>query len=166
MASREVDAAVLAATQAEVLTTGLPFDQCDLTILMGTASNVPGQLEQFRASYAAVLPHTRGHFIVNADDPGCLSIIPLLDPERVALVSTQPDDETITAHLEAGGCAAWIEVESDHGVSSLHLMVGTRRRSLTMLRSALKEQSIARHNLIAAAAGWALGWPDNLIEGL
>ncbi|WP_134496577.1 acetate--CoA ligase family protein [Microvirga pakistanensis] len=157
LSSREVEAAVLVATPAEILEDGLPFDRCDLIVLAGSAPDTPANFEQWHAACTAVLPHTRGSIIISADNPECLSILPTLDRSRVTLVSGQVDNAAIQAHLRDGGQAAWPEVDGCCGAIKPNLAVGTRVSALPSLGRHPEDQSAAKRNLIAATVDVALG---------
>jgi len=159
LGSRAVEAAVLVATPAEILETGLPFDRCDLIVLAGSAPGMPANSVQWRAACAAALPHTRGPIIINADSPDCTSILPTVDRSRVTLVSEQSDNAAVQAHLQEGGRATWAEVDGCCEAIKPSLEIGTRLKAPSWLGSYPEVRSGARRNLIASAVDVALVLP-------
>ncbi|SMP82326.1 D-alanine-D-alanine ligase [Desulfonatronum zhilinae] len=75
LVNKEVEAAVLIADPQELLTTGLPFDSCDIVILVEgpekQATDADTNHARFEQMCRMVLPHARTGIIANDNDPSC-----------------------------------------------------------------------------------------------
>ena len=173
--NRTVQAAVLETSPRHILTEGLPYDRCQIGVVLGMpgpqglsdlyvteAEQMPGIL---RTQIDVVLPD--GAAVLNADDPEVLALGDYCDGE-VLLVSCNPDNAALAAHRAAQGRAVLAR-----GTEVL-LIEGANELALTQLSpqvlSALTADGphdVRPQVLAAVAAAWAAGvGPDLIRAGL
>lgn len=170
--NRTVQAAVLGTSPRHILTEGLPYDRCQVGIVL----NMPGpeglsdlyinEAEQMpsvvRTQVDVVLPN--GAAALNADDEAVLALAQYCDGE-VVLFSTQADSPALAAHRAAQGRAVLAKG------STIILMDGARETPLIHLSPTVAAASpedglhdARPHVLAAVAAAWVLGLTPDLIR--
>lgn len=173
--NRKVQAAVLETTPRHILSEGLPYDRCQVGVVLGMpgpqglsdlyiteADQMPGIV---RTQVDVVLP--QGVAVLNADDPGVLALSEYCDGE-VVLFSCDPANTALAAHRARQGRAVLARG------TEVVLADRTSEQVLAELSppvlSALTDEGPqdARPQVLAAvAAAWALGVdPDLLRAGL
>lgn len=173
--NRKVEAAVLETTPRHILSEGLPYDRCQVGVVLGMpgpqglsdlyiteADQMPGIV---RTQVDVVLPD--GVAVLNADDPQVLALAEYCDGE-VVLFGCDPDNEALLAHRGRNGRAV---LARD---TRVFLVERGREQELAELSppvlSALTDdgpQDARPQVLAAVAAAWALGVkPDLLRAGL
>ncbi len=170
--NRTVQAAVLETSPRHILTEGLPYDRCQIGVVLSMpgpqglsdlyiteADQMPGIL---RTQIDVVLPG--GAAVLNADDAAVLALGDYCDGELI-LVSCDPANAALAAHRADAGRAVLAR-----GTEVL-LIEGTRETLLTQLSpQVLSVQGAegahdARPQVLAAvAAAWAAGVGPELIR--
>lgn len=170
--NRTVQAAVIATSARRILAEGLPYDRCQIGIVVAMpaaqgledlfitrAEQMPGVI---RTQVDVVLPG--GAAILNADDAGVLALAEYCDGE-VILFGTQPERDALVAHRAAGGRA----VLARHG--HIILASGAQEEVLVELSNAALlqatpagPQDLRPQVLAATAAAWSLGVAPRLIH--
>ncbi len=170
--NRSVQAAVLETSPHHILAEGLPYDRCQVGVVMampgpeGLQDHYINDAEQMpnvvRTQVDVVLP--QGAAILNADDPEVLELADYSDGE-VLLYSLDPDSAALAAHRARKGRAVLM-----HG-DRIVLLTGTGQQLLMKL--AVPAFSLLTHELpddvrphvaAAVAAVWALDVPTELIR--
>ncbi|MGE0717027.1 MAG: cyanophycin synthetase [Alphaproteobacteria bacterium] len=99
LADRAVEAAVIDMPGRGIATWGLPFDRCDVTLLLPGVEDRSGEEE--------LAARARRKVIVAADDPRLADRA--AGTERVLLTGPGRDHPRLAAHRARGGEAAWID---------------------------------------------------------
>lgn len=173
--NRKVEAAVLETTPRHILSEGLPYDRCQVGVVLGMpgpqglsdlyiteADQMPGIV---RTQVDVVL--SEGVAVLNADDPQVLALAEYCDGE-VVLFGCDPDNAALLAHQARNGR---VVLARD---TRVFLIERGREQELAELSppvlSALTDdgpQDARPQVLAAVAAAWALGvGPDLLRAGL
>ena len=173
--NRTVQAAVLETSPRHILTEGLPYDRCQIGVVLSMpgpqglsdlyiteADQMPGIL---RTQVDVVLPG--GAAVLNADDPEVLALGDYCDGE-VILVSCDPDSAAVAEHRADQGRAVLARG------TEIVLVEGASELALTQLSpqvlSALTADGphdVRPPVLAAVAAAWAAGvGPDLIRAGL
>jgi len=173
--NRTVQAAVLETSPRHILTEGLPYDRCQIGVVLSMpgpqglsdlyiteADQMPGIL---RTQVDVVLPC--GAAVLNADDPEVLALGDYCDGE-VILVSCDPDSAAVAEHRADQGRAVLARG------TEIVLVEGASELALTQLSpqvlSALTADGphdVRPPVLAAVAAAWAAGvGPDLIRAGL
>jgi cyanophycin synthetase len=168
--NRTVQAAVIETSARHILTEGLPYDRCQIGIVMTMPS--PAGLQDLYITEAEQMPGIvrtqidvvlpKGASVLNADDAQVLALAAYSDGE-VLLYSLDPHAKAVAEHRARKGRAVLVRegnIILAHGASETPLI------ELTAL-PALKHptQPGARAQVLAAvAAAWALGIPADLIR--
>lgn len=170
--NRTVQAAVIETSARHILTEGLPYDRCQIGIVVAMPEpqgledwfiTQPAQMPRVaRTQVDVVLPH--GSAILNADDPAVLELAGYSDGE-VILFSAHPEEATLAEHRASGGRS----VLARHG--QIVLATGTQEEPLvTLSNTALFQdtpagpQDLRPQVLAATAAAWSLGIAPRLIR--
>jgi len=163
--NRTVQAAVFESNARTILTEGLPYDRCLVGIVtdMGDAADVAdlyvrGQDALFnvvRSQVDVVL--AQGAAVLNADDAEVVELAELSDG-AVVFYARDAANQTIERHRSNGGRAVFL--------SNGHIVLAdganeTSLLSLSRVKPATASQPEAM--LAAAAAGWAMDVPHDLI---
>jgi cyanophycin synthetase len=170
--NRTVQAAVLETSPRHILTEGLPYDRCQIGVVMAMpgpdglqdlyiteAEQMPGIV---RTQIDVVLP--QGASVLNADDAGALALAKYSDGE-VILFSLDENSPAVAEHRARKGRAVFAQGDA--------LVLATGASQSTLIDFAVTELADLAHNqtqqaranvLAAVAAAWALGVPTDLIR--
>ena len=171
--NRTVEAAVLETSARHILTEGLPYDRCQVGVVMAMpgASGLDDlyitdndQLPNIvRTQVDVVLP--QGAAVLNADDAEVLELANYSDGQ-VILYSLDADSPSVAAHRSRKGRAVLARgndiVLATGGDETVLLSLSAPEFS--SLASDLPAD-VRPHVLAAVAAAWALGVPTSLIRG-
>ena len=171
--NRTVEAAVLETSARHILTEGLPYDRCQVGVVMAMpgASGLDDlyitdddQLPNIvRTQVDVVLP--QGAAVLNADDAEVLELANYSDGQ-VILYSLDADSPSVAAHRSRKGRAVLARgndiVLATGGDETVLLSLCAP--DFSSLASDLPAD-VRPHVLAAAAAAWALGVPTSLIRG-
>ena len=171
--NRTVEAAVLETSARHILTEGLPYDRCEVGVVMAMpgASGLDDlyitdddQLPNIvRTQVDVVLP--QGAAVLNADDAEVLELANYSDGQ-VILYSLDADSPSVAAHRSRKGRAVLARgndiVLATGGDETVLLSLSAPEFS--SLASDLPAD-VRPHVLAAVAAAWALGVPTSLIRG-
>ena len=171
--NRTVEAAVLETSARHILTEGLPYDRCQVGVVMAMpgASGLDDlyitdddQLQNIvRTQVDVVLP--QGAAVLNADDAEVLELANYSDGQ-VILYSLDADSPSVAAHRSRKGRAVLARgndiVLATGGDETVLLSLSAPEFS--SLASDLPAD-VRPHVLAAVAAAWALGVPTSLIRG-
>ena len=171
--NRTVEAAVLETSARHILTEGLPYDRCQVGVVMAMpgASGLDDlyitdndQLPNIvRTQVDVVLP--QGAAVLNADDAEVLELANYSDGQ-VILYSLDADSPSVAAHRARKGRAVLARgndiVLATGGDETVLLSLSAPEFS--SLASDLPAD-VRPHVLAAVAAAWALGVPTSLIRG-
>ena len=168
--NRAVQAAVLETSPRHILTEGLPYDRCQIGIVMAMpgpegladlyvteAGQMPGIV---RTQIDVVLPH--GAAVLNADDAQALALAGYCDGE-VLLYSLSDQNRAVAEHRAHKGRAVLMRG------NAIVLARGASETPLIELAHAPTtgnpmKQDVRPPALAAAAAAWALNIPLDLIR--
>ena len=170
--NRTVQAAVFETCPRQILTEGLPYDRCQIGVVMNMpgpqglddlyvtdADQMPGIV---RTQVDVVLP--TGAAVLNADDPEVLALAEFSDGE-VLLYSLDAACAALTAHRARKGRAVFARGDS------IVLGLGAEDVPLIKLPGPVLRaiggdgpHDARPHVLAAVAAAWALGVPIDLIR--
>ena len=171
--NRTVAAAVLETSARHILTEGLPYDRCQVGVVMAMpgASGLDDlyitdddQLPNIvRTQVDVVLP--QGAAVLNADDAEVLELANYSDGQ-VILYSLDADSPSVAAHRSRKGRAVLARgndiVLATGGDETVLLSLSAP--DFSSLASDLPAD-VRPHVLAAVAAAWALGVPTSLIRG-
>ena len=171
--NRTVEAAVLETSARHILTEGLPYDRCQVGVVMAMpgASGLDDlyitdddQLPNIvRTQVDVVLP--QGAAVLNADDAEVLELANYSDGQ-VILYSLDADSPSVAAHRSRKGRAVLARgndiVLATGGDETVLLSLCAP--DFSSLASDLPAD-VRPHVLAAVAAAWALGVPTSLIRG-
>ena len=171
--NRTVEAAVLETSARHILTEGLPYDRCQVGVVMAMpgASGLDDlyitdddQLPNIvRTQVDVVLP--QGAAVLNADDAEVLELANYSDGQ-VILYSLDADSPSVAAHRSRKGRAVLARgndiVLATGGDETVLLSLSAP--DFSSLASDLPAD-VRPHVLAAVAAAWALGVPTSLIRG-
>ena len=171
--NRTVEAAVLETSARHILTEGLPYDRCQVGVVMAMpgASGLDDlyitdndQLPSIvRTQVDVVLP--QGAAVLNADDAEVLELANYSDGQ-VILYSLDIDSPSVAAHRSRKGRAVLARgndiVLATGGDETVLLSLSAP--DFSSLASDLPAD-VRPHVLAAVAAAWALGVPTSLIRG-
>ena len=171
--NRTVEAAVLETSARHILTEGLPYDRCQVGVVMAMpgASGLDDlyitdndQLPSIvRTQVDVVLP--QGAAVLNADDAEVLELANYSDGQ-VILYSLDTDSPSVAAHRSRKGRAVLARgndiVLATGGDETVLLSLSAP--DFSSLASDLPAD-VRPHVLAAVAAAWALGVPTSLIRG-
>jgi cyanophycin synthetase len=148
------EAAVLEASEQQILTEGLAFDHCDVAVITDMGEGVKLDLEEcetdhkrslvYRAASDVVLPS--GAVVLAVGEPLGHLIIENC-PGSVILFSSVEDHPELAAHRDQGGRGVFARLRE------LVLAEGSYEVSLSLASAVEPSPSL----LAAAAAAWALG---------
>jgi cyanophycin synthetase len=163
--NRNVQAAVFESNAHAILTQGLPYDRCLVGVVtdMGQVADVADQYVRdddalfnvVRSQVDVVL--SEGASVLNAADPQVVKLAELSDG-GVIFYALDENNAVLTKHRAAGGRAAFLRdqhIVLAQGVEDAPLL------GLSKLKPSTAAQAEAV--LAAAAAGWALDVPTDLI---
>ena len=171
--NRTVEAAVLETSARHILTEGLPYDRCQVGVVMAMAGasglddlyiTDDDQLPNIvRTQVDVVLP--QGAAVLNADDAEVLELANYSDGQ-VILYSLDADSPSVAAHRSRKGRAVLARgndiVLATGGDETVLLSLSAP--DFSSLASDLPAD-VRPHVLAAVAAAWALGVPTSLIRG-
>jgi len=171
--NRTVEAAVLETSARHILTEGLPYDRCQVGVVMAMpgASGLDDlyitdddQLPNIvRTQVDVVLP--QGAAVLNADDAEVLELANYSDGQ-VILYSLDTDSPSVAAHRARKGRAVLARgndiVLATGGDETVLLSLSAP--DFSSLASDLPAD-VRPHVLAAVAAAWALGVPTSLMRG-
>lgn len=98
-----VETLVSAVSPLQVTRKGLNHDSCEVTAIIGTASDV--DIPEMRQGLEVAVRATRGKLIVDAGSELALEAVRDLDPDRLILVASSRDNVALRRHVAAGGQA-------------------------------------------------------------
>jgi cyanophycin synthetase len=105
-----IDLAVLSCEYYSIDDHGLPFEHCDMAVLINREEKKPNEIagatDSLRVLAKSVFPN--GHVILDADDDFIFGLKQEITCE-VALVSADPNNARIREHISGGGLAALLE---------------------------------------------------------
>ena len=170
--NRTVQAAVLETTPRQILTEGLPYDRCQVGVVMAMP-NASG-LDDLYITEADQLPNivrtqvdvvlAGGTAVLNADDPGVAELADYSDGD-VIFYSLSPDDGPVVEHRARKGRAV---LARD---ASVLLAAGASETPLINLSAPIfspitsePPEDVRPHVLAAVATAWALGVSPDLIR--
>jgi cyanophycin synthetase len=165
--NRALDAAVIQSSPLTIATQGLPYDRCDIAVVtsMGNLASVatqdittPEQLRNITRTQIDVV-RDNGTAILNAEEDAVAELASLCDGS-VIYYAMDRHHPRLVAHREAGGRVVFIQ----HHI--VVLADGEEEHALLSLNT-LKPRKAQQPKTImaAAAAGWALNIPLELIAG-
>lgn len=96
LAGRTVDAAVIVMSQAQILSTGMPFDQCDVLVLTAPQDAALWDRDKTARMWSMVLPHLTRAVVYEPRGAPCLPEPSMLQGSNLALVAG-PDDASSLA---------------------------------------------------------------------
>jgi cyanophycin synthetase len=82
---------------------GLNLEACDVAAILPHKHNK--DLDVYDQGMDVVIKANRGRFVVSTRNTAVRNALAGIDPERVILVSAQPDDTEARSHVAAGRCA-------------------------------------------------------------
>ena len=154
-----VDAAVLESSQAAILAAGLAVDACDAAAIL-SGDEAAGDHESDTAAdstaAARVVIRAARDIVLNADHPDCLDLGAGIAVERLILVSLQPANATVRAHVAAGGRAVILSGRDKDLALDLH-GADTRAASIASSFAAPRGAGADVAICAAVALAWALG---------
>ncbi len=106
LASTLIDAAILEAHHRGIAVRGFAFDYCNVAVCLNVTADhlIKGEietLEEMTTIKRALLERARDAVVLNADDPQCLSMLPLVNASRLCLFSSsQGIDELVSLGVE------------------------------------------------------------------
>ena len=170
--NRTVQAAVLETTARQILTEGLPYDRCQVGVVMALPTAVG--LEDLYITEADQLPNVvrtqvdvvlaNGAAVLNADDAEVAALSDYCDGE-VFFYGLSPDGEALRAHRARKGRAVFARD------ASIVLAHGTQETPLINLSAPVFSpitselpQDVRPQVLAAVGAAWALGVSPELIR--
>lgn len=170
--NRTVQAAVLETSPRHILTEGLPYDRCQVGVVMAMPGpdglqdqhiTEPEQMPNVvRTQIDVVLP--QGAAVLNADDTEVLALAEYSDGE-VLLYSLEADSAAVAAHRARKGRAVLARGDL------IVLATGADEVPLLRLSAPSFDELTTRvpadprpHVLAAVATTWALGMPTSLIR--
>ena len=174
LTNRNVQAAVFETTARHILAEGLPYDRCQVGVVL----TMPGHegLQEHYITEAGQMPNIArtqvdvvlptGAAVLNADEPEVLALARYCDGETV-LFSMDENHPALAEHRAAGGravfaCARGMALAQGQAPEDEILLTvppSTRTRVGWDAPDAVRRQILA-----AAAAAWALGLPSELIH--
>lgn len=170
--NRNVQAIVLETTARRIVTQGLPYDRCQVGIVL--AMPTPRGLDDWyfteqdqmpriaRTQIDVVLPE--GTAILNADDADVRDLAQYSDGE-VIYVSTQPQSTFVTNHRFHGGRAVFLrEGEVILAASAEETSLGHVKTAALTAQTAAGSVDRSHPILAASAAAWALGVAPRIIR--
>ncbi|MGE5575956.1 MAG: cyanophycin synthetase [Syntrophothermus sp.] len=165
-----VEAAVLETARGGILRAGLGFDYCDLSVVLNITDDHRGQyqvesLEEMADVKSLLVERTfpKGAAVLNADDPLVAGMARKAPCEVIYFTMNPEENPLVQAHLAAGKRAVYLE-------RGLIVIAAGRKTRALMDAGEIPAtfQGAAGHNvenaLAAAAAGMALGIPDEAIR--
>ena len=168
-----VEAAVLETARGGILRAGLAFDLCDVAVVtnigegdhlgLNDVHDVETLAKVKRTIVDVVKPN--GWAVLKADDPHTAAMAPKC-PGRVVFFAQSGDDPTLAAHRATGGRAAFVRDDE------VILADGKNEVAIVALADVPLTHGgrigfQVENTLAAAAAGWSLGVPlDVLRDGL
>lgn len=170
--NRTVQAAVFETTPRHILAEGLPYDRCQVGVVLAMPSH-EGLQEHYvsearqmpgvaRTQVDVVLP--TGAAVLNADDPAVLALAEYSDGE-VLLFSLDEQNPALTAHRARGGRVVFarpqgvVLAQGSGPEQMLSVPPSTRTRI-----GCDAPDDVRRHILAAVAAAWALNLPTELVH--
>ena len=170
--NRTVQAAVFETTPRHILAEGLPYDRCQVGVVLAILSH-EGLQEHYvsearqmpgvaRTQVDVVLP--TGAAVLNADDPAVLALAEYSDGE-VLLFSLDEQNPALTAHRARGGRVVFarpqgvVLAQGSGPEQMLSVPPSTRTRI-----GCDAPDDVRRHILAAVAAAWALNLPTELVH--
>ena len=171
--NRTVEAAVLETSARHILTEGLPYDRCQVGVVMAMPG--PEGLQDLYVTEAEQMPNIvrtqvdvvlpQGAAVLNADDAEVLELANYSDGQ-VILYSLDIDSPSVAAHRSRKGRAVLARgndiVLATGGDETVLLSLSAP--DFSSLASDLPAD-VRPHVLAAVAAAWALGVPTSLIRG-
>ena len=170
--NRTVQAAVFETSPRHILTEGLPYDRCQVGVVMAMPG--PEGLQDLYVTDAEQMPNIvrtqidvvlpQGAAVLNADDAEVLALADYSDGE-VILYSIDPGQADVAAHRARKGRAVLARGDD------IVLATGADETSLVKLSAPVFTELTTRlpgdvrpHVLAAVGAAWALGVPPDLIR--
>ena len=99
-----VESLVAAVPLRQAVQRGLSLESCDVAAIVGAAE---------AAGVELIRRATRGMLVVGASDKAALRTLGALDPERVILTGSDPNDAAIASHAAAGGAVVLYRRQRD-----------------------------------------------------
>jgi len=159
LAAPDVDFAVLETARGSVLEHGLPFDWCDVAVVLNVTADHLGRdgidtVEDLARLKFVIAERARRAVVLNAEDDHCVAMsAELAHSVEILYFALDPDNPVLLRHLERGGRGAYLED------NTIVLANGTRHDALLDVRTMpCTLTGAARYNIangLAAAAALA-----------
>jgi cyanophycin synthetase len=106
--------AVLESHHVGLATTGFAFNWCDVAVCTNVSDDHMNELGVETVSDMAVLKRSlieraRGTAVLNADDPHCLAMIPIVTAQRTCLTSIHKTPDELAALVDGDSCCCVLE---------------------------------------------------------
>jgi cyanophycin synthetase len=172
LVNRTVQAAVIETSPRCILSEGLPYDRCQVGVVMGMPG--PEGLSDLYVTDAEQMPNIvrtqvdlvlpQGATVLNADDSAVLDLADYSDGE-VLLYSEHADSAALAPHRANKGRVVMVKEGAVVLAQGPEEAILVRLSDLTWVQAIQKKHLEARpHILAAAATAWALGVPVDLIR--
>jgi cyanophycin synthetase len=172
LVNRTVQAAVIETSPRCILSEGLPYDRCQVGVVMGMPG--PEGLSDLYVTDAEQMPNIvrtqvdlvlpQGATVLNADDSAVLDLADYSDGE-VLLYSEHADSAALVPHRANKGRVVMVKEGAVVLAQGPEEAILVRLSDLTCVQAIQKKHLEARpHILAAAATAWALGVPVDLIR--
>ncbi|MEK6259234.1 MAG: cyanophycin synthetase [Planctomycetota bacterium] len=170
LANPVVEAAVLETARGGILREGLGFDLCNTAVVTNIADgdhlglngiDTPEQLARVkRVTVEAVAPH--GYAVLNAEDPLTVAMADYC-PGKVLFFAKSPENPVLTAHRAKGGKVVYVQnnciMAAEGSWEARIALLDAVPLTFGGLIGFQVENAMA-----AAAAGWTLGVPFEMIR--
>ena len=172
--NRTVQAAVFETSPRHILTEGLPYDRCQVGVVMAMPG--PEGLADLYITEADQMPNivrtqidvvlAQGAAVLNADEPEVLALADHSDGE-VLLYSLEADHPAVAKHRGRKGRAVLGQgngIVLAHGAGEIPLIEWASALPMQGRQEPPSRQNTRSQMLAAVAAAWALGVPVDLIR--
>ena len=172
LVNRTVQAAVLETSPRHILSEGLPYDRCQVGVVMAMPG--PEGLDDLYITEADQMPNIirtqvdvvlpQGAAVLNADDPAVLELADYSDGE-VLLYSLDAHSAALTAHRARKGRAVFARGDAivlAQGSEEVPLLKLSSTELPAMVSDTLTD--VRPHVLAAVAGAWAMNVPVDLIR--
>jgi cyanophycin synthetase len=175
MLQKQLEVAVLESSRRGLLRNGLSCNFCDVGAVLNITSEHVGNdgiesIEELARIKRLVVESARRAVILNADDTHCLDMVAFSRAQRLCLVSTHSENNTVKAHVAQGGHA--VVLSHENGLAHIVFMAGSRTISLLATNDipatyGNRASCNISNAMFAAALAWEMDVPvDKIINGL
>ena len=152
-----VQAAVYETARGGLARYGVPFDACDVAVLLNVNADHVGSdgidsIDEMARLKSLILPLARRGVVLNADDARCRAAGRRFAASRTAWFSLAAPDDFVASAIGAGARAAWLE-----GESLVLSDAGQRTPIGTLADFPLAHGGRSRHNVANLLAAVAVG---------